>query len=74
MLPLLSLITVDRTTTVRQAIALMREKRLGCVVIVDEDGRPMGKFTERLLINLLLEHIDGLDRPVIEHMAAAWTW
>jgi len=71
-LELRELIAVKPSTTVRQAVELMRAKRLGCVVIVDEDGKPLGKFTERLLIKLLLNHENGLDYPVADYMASAW--
>ncbi len=71
-LELRELIAVRPQTKVREALDQMRAKKLGCVVIVDDEGRPLGKFTERLLIKLLLEHPDGLDHPVSEHMASVW--
>ena len=71
-LELRELIAVQPTTTVREAVTKMRQKQLGCVVVVDNDGRPLGKFTERLLIKMLLDVGDGLDHPVSEHMASAW--
>lgn len=71
-LELRDLIAVRSTTTVRQALEKLRQKKLGCVVIVDDEGKPLGKFTERLLIKLLLEHPDGLDQHVGDHMASAW--
>ncbi len=73
-LELRELIAVDRQTTVRQAIGQMQDRKLGCVVIVDQEGRPLGKFTERLLVKLLLDHPDGLDHPVGKHMAEAWAF
>lgn len=71
-LELRDLIAVSSTTTVREALEKMRQKKLGCVVIVDDEGKPLGKFTERLLIKLLLEHPDGLDQHVSDHMASVW--
>ncbi len=38
----------------RAAVELMRQKKLGCVIVVDGQGRPVGKFTERKLMKLLL--------------------
>ncbi|MEE9212530.1 MAG: CBS domain-containing protein [Phycisphaeraceae bacterium] len=73
-LELRELAAVKRTTTVRDAIGLMRENRVGCVVVLDDQGRPLGKFTERLLIKLLLEDPDHLDHPVEQHMASAWAF
>lgn len=71
-LELRELITVTPATTVREAMNKMRQKKLGCVVVVDEDGRPLGKFTERLLIKLLLERPGSMDEHVGDHMASAW--
>ena len=71
-LELRPVIATKPTDSVRQALEQMRDKRLGCVVIVDQDNRPLGKFTERLLIKLLLKDPAALDEPVRDHMASAW--
>jgi len=67
-LDLRELIAVRPETTVREAIQLMRKKSLGCTVVVDDAGKPLGKFTERGLVALLLSRQDALDQPVSEHM------
>ncbi len=67
-------IPVTGETPVRQAVAQMQRERLGCVVVVDADNRPIGKFTERLLIKLLTQTPAALDGPVKEQMASAWAW
>ena len=61
-------IAVDRETTVRCAADLMRQKGLGSVVVVNDENSPIGKFTERLLLKLLLEKPEGLDDPLGQHM------
>lgn len=71
-LPLRDLIAVEPTTTVRRAITMMRDKKLGCVIVVDGAGKPVGKFSERQLTRLLLNDPDGLERPVGECMAQDW--
>lgn len=71
-LELRELIAVRPTTSVRAAIGLMRRKGLGCAVAVDDAGKPLGKFTERALISLLMEHKDALDRRVGDHLAEEW--
>ena len=72
-LELRELITVQPSTTVREAILRMQQNRLGCVAVVDSDGRPVGKFTERLLIRLLLTDSAALGEPVSQHMNAPWS-
>ncbi len=73
-LPLRQLIAVKGDAPVRHAVEQMQTRRLGCVVILDDEGRPLGQFTERLLIRLLLKNPGGLDEPVRRHMASAWAW
>ncbi len=71
-LELRELIAVNPETPVREALKKMRDKQLGCVVVIDDQGRPLGKFTERLLVKLLLEHPGSLDQPVSKHMSSTW--
>ena len=66
-LDLRQVITISPNTTLRQAIEKMRRKHLGLVVVVDESGRMVGQFTERMLIKLLLGGSAGLDVPVKHH-------
>jgi CBS domain-containing protein len=53
-LPLREALTATEETLVTTALARMHEKRLGCVIVVDAGGKPLGMFTERTLIELLL--------------------
>lgn len=72
-LPLRDAITVQRDTTVVAAIELMRERQLGCAVVVDADGKPVGTFSERTIIDLVLQQPDNLAAlPVGEHMDEEW--
>jgi predicted transcriptional regulator len=66
-LPLRKLLAIKPTTTVRQAMSLMREARLGCTVVVDEVGKPLGKFTERRLMSLLIAG-GSLNEPAANYM------
>lgn len=61
-LPVREAILVSPQTTVRQAVELMQARRLGCAIVVDADNRPLGMFTERALIELLLQQPDNLDQ------------
>lgn len=62
------LIAVKPRTTVREAMTLMRKKKLGCVIVVDDYNRPVGKYTERKLMSLLLDSPSKLDEPIERHM------
>lgn len=57
-------IVVEPTTSLQDAVGLMREKSLGCAVIVDAAGKVSGIFTEQSLLEALAqsESLDG--RPV----------
>lgn len=53
-LPMREAILLAESTPVKDAVELMRQKHIGSTVVVDEAGMPLGKFTERSLIDLLL--------------------
>jgi CBS domain-containing protein len=42
--------TVTPTQSIREAIKLLAEKRIGAVVVVDESGKPIGIVSERDII------------------------
>jgi CBS domain-containing protein len=50
----------------------MRLKRLGCVMVVDNQGKPLGKFTEHRLLVLLAEDSQALIRPLKDVMITDW--
>lgn len=66
-LPLRQAVTVLPDTSVDQAIKRMRETQLGCVFVVDEYDRPMGKFTEREVLRLVCDCVP-MDGPVLNQM------
>jgi CBS domain-containing protein len=67
-LDLREVVPVNPTTSCRDAIDLMRRKRVGHLVVLGQDGRPLGLFTERMLIHLLLSDPDALQSQASEHM------
>lgn len=55
---------------ISKAIEVMRRKRLGCAVIVDDADRPLGVFTERDIIRILVEDPSQVDVGAIgDHMS-----
>ncbi len=72
-LPCREAIRIQPDTTVRQAAEIMQAKKLGCAVVVDAEGKPMGVFTERTLIELLLQQPDNLgDLRVRDYLETEW--
>lgn len=63
-------ITVPAELSIRDAILCMREKKLGCVIVVDANQKPLGMFTEAMLRRLLIDDRTALDDSVRDHMAA----
>lgn len=67
-----AVISLPRDATVRQAVALLAERRIGAVPVVDGDGggeAVVGIFSERDVVYCLAAHgPDALDRPVAEVM------
>lgn len=46
-------ILVRPTDTIQTAVEKMRQQRLGCVIVVDAEGKPLGIFTESMLTRLV---------------------
>lgn len=67
-LELRELLTVKRKTTVGEAATLMRDNGLGCVIVIDSKGKPVGKFTERLVMKALLADAKAMSKPVDKFM------
>ncbi len=47
-------IKVEADATIRQAVDLMNKHEIGCLVVVDEEERPVGILTERDLLRRVL--------------------
>lgn len=62
------IISIDSTNTIQDAIATMNEENIGSVIIIDNDGTPIGIFTERDTIRLIKEHTD-LNTNICEVMS-----
>jgi CBS domain-containing protein len=72
-LPLREPVTVSPDTIIRAAIASMKAKSLGCAVVVDYANKPLGTFTERSVIELLLSDPSVLDRKTVaDHLDPKW--
>ncbi|MBU0620956.1 MAG: CBS domain-containing protein [Gammaproteobacteria bacterium] len=62
-------VTCAPDATIRQVLEIMREQRIGSMVAVDEEGRPLGIMTlHDVLDRIAIPQID-LDLPVMEVMS-----
>jgi CBS domain-containing protein len=59
-----TVVTVKPDQTVREAVALLVDKRIGAVVVVDETNRPVGIVSERDVIRELAQNDQVLNEPV----------
>jgi CBS domain-containing protein len=62
-------ITVHPAQTVRGAVALLAEQRVGALVVVDEERRPIGIVTERHIVRSLAADDKVLTRAVGDIMS-----
>jgi len=63
-------ITVEVEATVRQAVDLMNKNEIGCLVVVDEEEKPVGIVTERdLLKRVLAKRKDPVRVKVMQIMS-----
>lgn len=66
-LRLRDLIVVHQYTIVRAAVAVMRSHSLGCALIIDPIGKPIGLFTEKSLLAVLMQGASLDRRPVWDY-------
>lgn len=65
-------LTVGLSTTLKQAIQMMRERNIGCVLAIDHGGRLAGILTERdLLRKVAGQNLDHGQCTVEEFMSPA---
>lgn len=62
-------VTITGNKTIREAMRILVEHNIGSLIIVDNDGAPVGIITERDIFRLTYEH-DGkiMDMNVTDHM------
>ena len=64
---LTNVITASPKMTVKETIKTLYEKHVGCVVIIDENKKCIGIFTERDALRLVAENVQ-LDQPLVKVM------
>ena len=63
-------ITTKRDSTVEEAVRLMSEHEIGCLIVTDNDN-PVGIVTERDLLNRILAKSQDLKRIRVEEVMSA---
>lgn len=53
--------------TIRQSIEKMRARRIGCVIVVDQQNKPVGMFTEAMLRQMLTQRPGLLEEQLGDH-------
>ncbi|MGC8543891.1 MAG: CBS domain-containing protein [Vulcanisaeta sp.] len=61
-------ISCKSTDPITCAVAKMYMNNVGSVLVIDEDGKPAGIFTERDLVRVIAEGI-SLDTPLVKVMS-----
>ena len=67
-------VNVPPTASIRETVALMRKHDVGCAIVVDDDQKPIGIFTESMLTEQISHGSLHLDEPVSKHMADRVPW
>ena len=67
-------VLVGPRDSVRTAIERMRERRLGCVIVVDPEKKPLGIFTENMLTQLVARGQLSANDAVEQHMSPTLPW
>ena len=67
-------LTIAPDQSVRDAVMTMRNGDLGCVVVVDDENKPVGLFTEAMLRLAICRDPCCVGAKIAEHMATAYPW
>jgi CBS domain-containing protein len=65
-------VVVGLEATVRDAVRCMRQRKLGCAIVVDEQNKPVGLFAESRLTRLLRECPSAIEDPISKHLDREW--
>ncbi len=63
-------VLVGPADTIRFCIEKMRERKVGCAIVVNDDNRAIGMLTESMVVQLLVHNPVFLDEEVAKHMSA----
>lgn len=67
-------VSVKPNVKVADVAELMRKTGTGCAVVIDENQKPLGVFTESNLIEVLAHQPAAVQDPIDQHMAARFPW
>ena len=59
-------ITISPDKTIRDAVEEMRKKKLGCVVVIDNERKPIGLYTEAMLRVAICREPESIDAVLSE--------
>jgi len=62
-------ITVPPAASIRDAVQVMRKHTLGCVVVIDEEQKPTGIFSEAMLRRMITEDPVAINDSICNRMA-----
>lgn len=68
--PLLPPVAVGLDATVHDALAVMLDRDIGAILVLDRDGLLQGIFSERDLLEKVAGPCENYDRPVRDFMTA----
>ena len=66
-----AVVTVSKGATVQEAVQSMGDSKIGAVMVLEDDGSPLGIFTERdLMMRVIYAGIDPKTAPIVDHMTS----
>lgn len=73
-LPLRKALLVQADEPIQSAISIMKSNQLGCVIAVNDQGLPLGTFTERCVVDLLANNPQAIKNSTIrECLDTKWS-
>lgn len=67
-------VVASENASIREGIQRMRERGLGCVIVIDDQRRPLGILNEAMLRQMLSVNPAVVDAPIREYMSTSARW
>ncbi len=67
-------VVASESSSVREGIQRMRERGLGCVIVIDDQRRPLGILNEGMLRQMLSVNPAVIEAPIRDYMSTSARW
>lgn len=64
-------ITIDKNNSIKSAAEMMLKEKIGCLIVIDENGKFVGLVTERDIANRVAVSLEDIEKVTVGHIMTA---